>query len=81
MTMLKAYQHSSRRHCIDERELVEGKTLRTFVQSMVRQSESNPQEIYVYKVRDKYSLEDDYVKRGFISPIYFGEGSEFLRCC
>lgn len=80
--MKKANQHRFRRYCIDGRQLVEGKTLRTFVKSLARQSKSKrSQEIYGDRVREKYALENDYAKRGFRSPIYFGEGGEFLRHC
>ena len=75
-------QHRFRKYCIDGSQLVAGKTLRYYVKELAKQAKTQQSvEIYGGTNREKYLSDPEYRKNSYLSPIYFGEGGEFLRHC
>lgn len=75
-------QHRFRKYCIEGSQLVEGKTLRYYVNELAKQAKTQRSvEIYGHTNKQKYVNDPAYSRNSYLSPVYFGEGGEFLRHC
>ena len=75
-------QHGFYRYCIDGNVLVERMTLRAYVQELgVQAMSARAVRVCHDRPRKRNSEDQEFSICGYKSPIYFGEGGEFLRHC
>lgn len=75
-------KHGFRKYCLDSDALVEGQTLRTYVRELGAQARlDEAAEVCHDRIHGKHASDREYSEQKYKSPIYFGEGGEFLRHC